>query len=92
MWCCPVKEERDYQGRTYMHVPVDVGTSLRPDSVPEKCFLPKTRIHTWTGHTKGVSTIRWFPSSAHLLLSCGMDSKIKVSGSGSRLLVFNFRG
>lgn len=73
-----VKNAYDYQGRSYLHPPQDVGVNLREDSLPDKCFLPKKHIHTWTGHTKGISAIRWFPKSAHLLLSCGMDSKIKV--------------
>lgn len=29
---------------------------------------------------KGVSAVRLFPLSAHLLLSCSMDCKIKVNG------------
>lgn len=45
----------DYQGRSYLHVPQDVGTNLRSVNVPDKCYLPKKQIHVWSGHTK-VST------------------------------------
>ncbi|KAL1494467.1 hypothetical protein ABEB36_010063 [Hypothenemus hampei] len=73
-----IKDAVDYQGRSFLHPPHDVGVNLKADAVPAKCFLPKSHIHTWTGHTKGVSAIRWFPKSAHLFLSSSMDCKIKL--------------
>ncbi|XP_068698123.1 pre-mRNA-processing factor 17-like [Montipora capricornis] len=73
-----VQDSVDYQGRSYLHIPHDIDTKLDTDEPPERCFLPKKHIHTWTGHTKGVSCIRFFPRSAHLLLSCSMDCKIKL--------------
>lgn len=73
-----IKDSVDYQGRSFLHAPHDVGVNLKSDIPPEKCFLPKAHIHTWSGHTKGVSAIRWFPKTAHLFLSCSMDCKIKL--------------
>ncbi|CAN7988885.1 unnamed protein product [Ixodes hexagonus] len=73
-----IKDPYDYQGRSFLHVPQDVGVNLRSSEPPEKCFLPKKLIHTWSGHSKGLSAIRWFPRSAHLLLSCSMDCKVKL--------------
>ncbi|CAG9763920.1 unnamed protein product [Ceutorhynchus assimilis] len=73
-----IKDAIDYQGRSFLHAPHDVGVNLKSDMPPDKCFLPKSHIHSWTGHTKGVSAIRWFPKTAHLFLSSGMDCKIKI--------------
>lgn len=73
-----IKDPYDYQGRSFLHIPQDVGVNLKSDVPPEKCFIPKRQIHTWTGHTKGVSCMQWFPRSGHLLLSGGMDSKVKL--------------
>jgi hypothetical protein len=72
------KEEHDYMGRTYMHVPQDLDVNLLGEPGTKECFVPKKLLHTWTGHTKGVSAIRFIPRSAHLLLSGSMDSKVKV--------------
>ncbi|KAJ3141089.1 pre-mRNA-processing factor 17 [Geranomyces variabilis] len=72
------KEERDYLGRTYMHVPTDLDVDLLAESGIKDCYLPKQLIHTWTGHTQGVSAIRLFPNSAHMFLSAGMDGKVKL--------------
>ncbi|CAO1334223.1 unnamed protein product [Diamesa hyperborea] len=73
-----ITDSVDYQGRSFLHPPHDVGVSLKAGAHPDRCFLPKALIHTWQGHTKGVSAIRLFPKSAHLLLSCGMDAKVKI--------------
>lgn len=74
------KEERDYQGRSWIEAPKDVKANN------ETCYIPKRWIHTWSGHTKGVSAIRFFPKSGHLLLSASMDTKIKVRFRGFRVL------
>ncbi|TIB77578.1 WD40 repeat-like protein [Wallemia mellicola] len=69
---------RDYQGRTYMHIPTDVDVNLYGEEGSQTNFLPKACIHTWAGHTKGVSRIKLFPGSGHLLLSASMDNKVKL--------------
>ena len=73
-----IKDAYDYQGRSFLHPPQDLDVNLKPDHVPNKCFIPKKIIHTYTGHSKALTAIRWFPRSAHLFLSCGMDAKIKL--------------
>ncbi|RUP50986.1 hypothetical protein BC936DRAFT_136717 [Jimgerdemannia flammicorona] len=72
------KSETDYQGRTYISVPQDLDVNLFAEPGSQECFIPKRCVHTWSGHTKGVSAIRFFPGSAHLLLSAGMDNKVKI--------------
>ncbi|KAG8258699.1 pre-mRNA-processing factor 17 [Homalodisca vitripennis] len=73
-----IKDSVDYQGRSFLHVPQDVGVNLKSETPPDRCFLPKSHVHTWQGHSKGISAIRWFPHSAHLLLSCSMDCRVKL--------------
>lgn len=74
-----IPDPYDYQGRSFLHAPQDLdGISLKPDHVPSKCFIPKKLIHTYTGHSKSLTAIKWFPRSAHLFLSAGMDGKIKL--------------
>jgi pre-mRNA-processing factor 17 len=68
----------DYQGRTYMSPPVGEAPQLLQEAGSQDCFIPKVCIHTWTGHTQGVSVIRTFPETGHIFLSGSMDTKIKV--------------
>ncbi|SPO41651.1 related to CDC40 - Pre-mRNA splicing factor important for catalytic step II [Pseudozyma flocculosa] len=72
------KSMYDYQGRTYMHIPTDVDVNLAGEPGATESYLPKTCVHTFTGHTKGISALRLFPQSGHLMLSASMDTKIKL--------------
>lgn len=72
------KSMTDYQGRTYMHPPLAEAPHILSEAGSQETFIPKTCIHTWTGHTQGVSVIRLFPETGHLLLSGSMDTKIKL--------------
>merc|ERR1719240_1595235 len=47
---------KDYQGRSWLHPPAEA----RADDEHE-CYIPKKWVHTFSGHTKGVAAIRWFP-------------------------------
>jgi pre-mRNA-processing factor 17 len=80
------KSTTDYQGRTYMHPPLADAPHLSTEAGSQETFIPKACIHTWTGHTQGVSAIRLFPDTGHLLLSASMDTKIKARDA-SPLLV-----
>lgn len=68
-----LKDHYDYQGRTFIHPPSD----LKSGSISQN-FLPKKKIHTFSGHQKGVNCIELFPKYGHLLLSGSIDNSIKI--------------
>jgi len=74
-------EMYDYQGRSYMHVPQDLDVDLKKEPGTQKNFIPKKLLHTWKGHTKPITALRFFPGAGHLLLSSSSDSKVKASTS-----------
>ncbi|KAJ1801089.1 hypothetical protein LPJ59_000587 [Coemansia sp. RSA 2399] len=72
------QSERDYQGRTYMHVPAELQHA--PAEGEQTCVAPSRRlVKEWkSAHAGGASAIRFIPQSGHLLLSCGMDGLVKI--------------
>ena len=80
------KAQSDYQGRSWMAPPA--GARVEEEGEEHKCFTPKKCIHRYTGHTKGVQAIAFFPGYGHLLLSASMDGSVKIwdvnGGRGQR--------
>ena len=70
--------ERDYLGRTYMHVPQDLDVDLTKTSGNQQNFVPKKLIHLYKYHSKPITSLRFIPQSSHLLLSSSADSKIAL--------------
>ena len=68
----------DYQGRSYMHVPLDLDIDLRKEPGTQRNYHPKKQIFKWKFGTKPITGLRFFPNSGHLLLSASADSKIKL--------------
>ena len=68
------KELYDYQGRSWIAAP----SGVRAETDEHDCFIPKKCIKKYTGHTKGVHAIEFFPGTGHLLLSASMDGKCKI--------------
>ena len=64
--------ELDYMGRSYMMHPPNKPTEV------ERCYHPKKLIHTWKHGSKPITAIRFFPKTAHLLLSASADTKLKI--------------
>ena len=69
----------DYQGRTYMHVPMDLDIDLKGDTSEIKNFVPKKNIFTWKQLSgAAITQMRFFPSSGHLLLAASASGKVYV--------------
>ncbi|KAG6272079.1 hypothetical protein E4U49_003121 [Claviceps purpurea] len=71
-------QERDYQGRSYMHVPQDLDVDLRKPAGSTTNYIPKRQIHAWKDHTMAVTALQFFPGSGHLLLSASADTTVRI--------------
>ncbi|KAJ2517952.1 hypothetical protein GGI11_001800 [Coemansia sp. RSA 2049] len=93
--------ERDYQGRTYMHVPGELrrlGNAARSGdgagAQTAGSAPPSRLLKEWKGaHAGGASAVRFIPASGHLLLSSGMDGMVKLfDAHGSLALLRSYGG
>jgi pre-mRNA-processing factor 17 len=73
------KSEFDYQGRTYMHVPLDLDINLTGSMEDARNYVPKKNIFTWRQHAgAAITQMHFFPSSGHLLLAASASGKVKL--------------
>lgn len=74
-----IKNPYDYQGRSFLQAPRDLdGVNLYDETSPDGCRVPRTLAHTFKGHTKAITATRYFPKTAHLILSSSLDNKVKL--------------
>ena len=71
-------KEFDYQGRSYMHVPQDLGINLNKEVGSIINFHPKKEIFKWKSSSNRINALRFFPTSGHLLLAASADAAIKL--------------
>ncbi|OHS96188.1 pre-mRNA splicing factor [Tritrichomonas foetus] len=79
---------KDYLGRSWVMQPISYVANPG-----HECFLPKANIHRFTYHTSSVTNVEMFPTFGHIMLSCSLDSTIKVwSLSGDRQCIQTYIG
>lgn len=89
----PDRPERDYLGRTYMHIPQDLDISLTKEPGSIQNYCPKKLIHTYKYHTKPITALRFIPKSSHLILSASADTTLALwDAHHSRSLLRTFHG
>ncbi|VEU20023.1 DEKNAAC100171 [Brettanomyces naardenensis] len=77
----PPSETSEYfgpEGVPLMDTPFGVKLDFSIEPGSQKCYVPKKRIHVFSGHRGGVQAIQFLPRTGHLLLSCGNDNSIKI--------------
>lgn len=74
-----IKDPYDYQGRSFLQAPRDLdGVNLYDDTPPDGCRIPRNCAFTYRGHTKAITATKYFPKTAHLILSSSLDNKVKL--------------
>ena len=65
-------QKTDYHNRSFINPP----RALK--NIEHSCFIPKKLIHTYTGHTKPIQKMKFFPKYGHFLFTCSLDGKVKL--------------
>lgn len=60
------------QGKSFLNPP----DYLTPG--PHSWYIPKKWINTWSGHSKGIQAIKFFPKYGHYILSASHDGRVKL--------------
>jgi pre-mRNA-processing factor 17 len=92
------KEEYNYKGQSWMEPPPDAPKAFTFEDIQSnaangyRAYVPKKCVHRFTGHTQGVHRIRLFPQTGHLLLSAGLDHKVKVWSLAQKQCMRTYHG
>jgi pre-mRNA-processing factor 17 len=76
------KAEVDFQGKSWVEPDAESRAATVAEAEDRPAYVPRKCIHRFTGHSKGVQDVEFFPDTGHLLLTASLDNTVRIWQSG----------
>lgn len=76
--CIPKAKRAVVTKRPIRRIRIHPSIHPSPSTYPKHNIILQRVVHEYAGHAKGVAGFVLFPETGHMLLSAGMDGKVKI--------------